>query len=94
MKQKYYQADEFIYDTMPDPMDVAVDKKVSLLYDLCILCKSKRDPDTREAELRKILSQYNSEWALTSALRDVVLGNKPLNTFLAQKKAEQENILH
>lgn len=85
MQQKYYQGDEFIYETMPDPMNVAIDKKVSLLYDLCILCKSKKDRDAREAAVREVLSQYTSERALTTALHDVVLCNKSIDTFLAQK---------
>lgn len=91
---RHYQADDFIGETTPDPMNVAVDKKVSLLYQLCILCKDKKDPDAREDAVRKVLSQCTSERALTIALHDVVAGNKSINTFLAQKKAEQENIHH
>lgn len=86
MKQKHYQSDEFLFDTMPDPMNVAIDKKVSLLYDLCILVANKKDRDVRESDLREVLSHYNSERALTIALHDVVLGNKTIDTFLAQKK--------
>ena len=82
---RHYQADEFIYETISDPVSVAVDKKVSLLYDLCILCKTKTSPDSRETALREVLSHYNSERALTTALHDVVLGNKSIDTFLAQK---------
>ena len=88
MKQKHYQGDDFLYDKLPDPMDVAIDKKVSLLYDLCVLCKSKTNPDAREEALREILSQYTTERALTVALHDVVLGKTPINTFLAQKSQE------
>lgn len=80
-----YQTDEFLYATPPDPMEIAVDKKVSLLYDLCILCKTRKTTDSREAALREVLSHYNSEGALTNALHDVVLGKKTIDTFLAQK---------
>ena len=92
MRQKHYQGDDFLPDSLPDPMDVAVDKKVSLLYQLCILCKSKKDPDAREVAVRKVLSQCTSERALTITLHDVVAGNKSINTFLAQKL--QENVRH
>lgn len=87
----HYQTDEFLYDTLPDPMEIAVDKKVSLLYDLCILCKTKATPDSREAALREVLSQYGSERALTTALHDIVNGNKTIDTFLAQKCYNKTN---
>ena len=82
---RHYQADEFILDATPDPIDVAIDKKVSLLYDLCVLVRKCKERDARETALREVLSHYNSERALTSALHDVVLGNKTIDTFLEQK---------
>lgn len=85
MKQKHYQGDDFLYDTLPDPIDVAIDKKVSLLYQLCILVMNKKDRDSRETALREVLSHYNSERALTTALHDVVFEHKTLDEFLAQK---------
>lgn len=89
---RHYQTDEFIYDdVLPDPISIAVDKKVSLLYDLCILCKDKKSRDEREAALRDVLSHYKSESALTSALHDVVLGNKSIDTFLEQKCYNENN---
>ena len=83
---RHYQGDEFLYETLPDPINVAIDKKVSLLYDLCVLCKGKKSRDEREEALREVLSHYTSERALTTALHDVVLGNKSIDTFLAQKE--------
>lgn len=82
----HYQANEFIYDgVVPDPIDVAIEKKISLLYDRCILRKTKNGSDIREGMLRKILSEYKSERALTVALHDVVFCNITLDTFLKQK---------
>jgi hypothetical protein len=80
-----YQCNEFIFDSNPNPVDVAVDKKVSLLYELCVLVMNKEHHDPREDALRKVLSNYTSERSLTTALHDVVVGNKPLDTFLAQR---------
>ena len=88
----HYQTDEFIYDeVIPDPIDIAIDKKVSLLYDLCILCKTKNRRDVREAELREVLSRYTTEKQLDNALHNVVLGNKTIDTFLAQKCYNETN---
>ena len=85
---RHYQCNDFLFDTQPDPISIAIDKKVSLLYDLCVLVMHKKDRDVREATLRDILSQYTSERELTIALHDIVLGNKPLDAFLAQKKIQ------
>ena len=79
---KHYQIDEFIHDTTVDTMEDAIDKKVSLLYDLCILTQK----DSRETALREVLAHYTSEYTLTTALHDVVVGKKSLDTFLAQKR--------
>ena len=91
MKQKNYQADEFIINAAPDPIEVCIDKKVSLLYDLCILKQTKVFRDSREEAVRKVLSQYTTEDALNNALHDIVRGDKPLNTFLAQKCYNENN---
>lgn len=84
-----YQTEDFLYEALPDPIDIAIDKKVNLLYDLCILRKTKKDrkmlADEREAALREVLSEYTNEKQLDNALHNVVLGNKSLDTFLAQK---------
>ena len=86
MKQRHYQGNDFLFEAAsPEPIEVTIDKKVSLLYQLCVLCKNKKNPDSREAALREVLSQYGSERALTIALHDVVSGNKSINTFLEQK---------
>ena len=81
-----YQVNEFIYDDLaPDPINVAIEKKINLLYEMCILRKTKNSSDIREGMLRKILSEYNSERALTVALHDVVFGKIPLDAFIKQK---------
>jgi hypothetical protein len=85
---KHYQVDEFVTTVNADPMDVAIDKKVSLLYDLCVLVNNHNTRDSREVALREVLSRYNSEHSLTTALHDVVVGKTALNTFLEQKGGE------
>ena len=88
-----YQGSEFIFNFnfQPDPINVAIDKKVNLLYDLCILRKNKRERDAREAAVREALSQYTSEDALTNALYSVVRGDKSIDTFIAQKCYNKTN---
>ena len=86
---KHYQADEFILDTKADTMEVAVDKKVSLLYELYILSCEHGFKDNREDALRQVLANYKSEHSLTTALHDIVVGNESIDTFLAQKEMIQ-----
>lgn len=67
-------------------MSDEVDKKVSLLYDLCILMRAKTgDKDAREKALREVLARYTTDRQLDIALHNVVRGDITLNTFLAQK---------
>ena len=87
---KHYDIDDFI-NPKPECAEVAAEKKISLLYDLCIL-HSRRDKngkrlhkDPRESALREVLSHYCSETEVNNALHDIVYGNKTLNQFLAQK---------
>ena len=82
---RHYQTDDFI-SPITEPVPVVVDKKISLLYDLCILTMSKTSRDRREANLREILSQYSTEIEVDNAVHDIIF-NKSLNTFLAQKGA-------
>ena len=83
---RHYQVNEFIQDDrLPDPINIAIEKKVSLLYELHVLKKIGASLDAREAKLREALSQYKSERALNIALHDVVFGNIPLDTFLRRK---------
>lgn len=79
-----YQCDDFICPKS-EPTPVVIDKKISLLYDLCILRALPKQRDTRETALREVLSQYCTETQLDNALHDIICGNKTLNTFLAQK---------
>ena len=63
-----------------------VDKKISLLYDFCILKHKRfRKPDDREVAVRKLLSQYQSEYSMTRAIRPVVLGEYKLDDLLRKK---------
>lgn len=84
--KRNYQVNEFINDDRaPDPIDVAIEKKINMLYEMKIMHRTKNSSDIREGMLRKVLSQYKSERALTVVLHDVVFGNIPLNTFLKRK---------
>lgn len=75
-----------------EPAEVVADKKISLLYDLCILTARHKGgkrigKDPRETALRGVLSHYCTETQINNALHDVVYGNKTLDQFLAQKGA-------
>ena len=81
-----YQIDDFFAE-VAEPLDVVVDKKVSLLYDLCILVEGRRQHqgDEREYAVRKVLGNCKSEHQMSNVLHDVVLGNCTLDTMLKLK---------
>lgn len=81
---KHYTIDEFLNDTTTDnSIDTAIDKKVSLLYDFCLLKRSKdRTADGREAAVRAYLERYCTEAQLTRALYDVLHGKTTINQLL------------
>jgi hypothetical protein len=83
---KHYCIDDFIRNTS-DTFATTIDKKISLLYDFCILRRSKRlGCDTREHILRTILSQYSNEYAISNAIRPILMGDITLNDFIKSKE--------
>ena len=82
---KEYLTDEFIESTYESTFEEQVDKKVSLLYDMCILLKTRFTKDDREEAVRQLLSSYESEVQLDNAVRDVVLRKYTLNDLLKRK---------
>lgn len=81
-----YNVDEFIgIDTEPTPYEAEVDKKVSLLYDFCVLHKRKMQADEREAAVRKLLQSYGSPIMMDNAVRDILMGKAKLNDTLKRK---------
>ncbi len=64
-----------------------IDVKIEILYDMEILINKYVDkhtaiPDTREDEVRELLSKCNSRHELDTILHDVVRGNVSLNELL------------
>lgn len=81
-----YNVDEFIGVEAPTTYEEEVDKKVSLLYDFCILHKRKyQKPDEREDAVRNFLRSYNSEVLMDNAVRNILVGNCTLNEALKRK---------
>ena len=81
-----YQVDEFLgMGGGLSTMSVLVDKKVSLLYDFCLLRTKKGRPDEREDAVRKWLSTYCTETQLDRALHSILTGDASLNTTLTKK---------
>ena len=79
---KHYTVDEFLTNDADTDINIAVDKKVSLLYDFCILRHCRGTADSREDAVRAYLKQYSTESQLTRALHDVIVGNKTINQLL------------
>ena len=82
---KEYLVDEFIDGTCECTLEEQVDKKVSLLYDMCILLKRRKGTDDREEAVRKLLSSYQNEDQINNAVRNVVVGDITLNQLLKRK---------
>ena len=85
-----YVVNDFIEPRKDVRPAVACERKISLLYDLCILHTrfnkygKRLIKDVREAPLRDILLKCNTELEIDNAVHDIVCGNKSLNAFLAQ----------
>ena len=82
-----YNADEFLGFEENGTYADEVDKKVSFLYDCCMLCKRKHNtlPDEREEVVRKMLSAYNSSILMDNAIRGILVGDYTLNDLLKRK---------
>lgn len=80
-----YLVDEFINSTCENTLDEQIDKKISLLYDMCILLKHKKEKDDREEAVRQLLSSYTSERQMDNAIHDIVVGKRTLNNTLKRK---------
>lgn len=83
---KYYYADDFINDNFSDPIDVAINKKIELLYELLVLKRNlSTQHDDRERAVRQVLSQYTTEHQLTTALFDIVRYNITIDEWLEKR---------
>lgn len=80
-----YNIDEFIgTESTECPKDEIIDKKVSLLYDLCILL-GKKHGDDREKAVRELLASYGNEQQIDNAIHPIIVGNCTLNQTLKRK---------
>ena len=81
-----YCADEFIErNVLADSKDIIIDKKVSLLYDLCMLVKKKKNRDPRESAVRGLLEECESPLQMDNLLHDVVRCDCTINQLLQKK---------
>lgn len=82
-----YNVDEFLgVNAEPTTYDDEVEKKISLLYDFCILHKQKRlGPDGREAAVRRLLRSYKSTIIMDNAVHDILVGKAQLDDTLKAK---------
>ena len=82
-----YTVDEFIgiETNRCNTLYFAVGKKISLLYDFCILCYKNGQNDVRENAVDKWLSTYQTETQLDNAIHPILVGDITLNDVLTQK---------
>ena len=55
-----------------------VEEKIQLLYDFCVLRGSRKNPDPLEAKTRALLPAKKTEFAMQTAIHDVLKGEKTL----------------
>lgn len=80
-----YLVDEFINGACECTIEEQIDKKVSLLYDMCILIKRRNATDDREEAIRQLLSSYQNERQIDNAVHDLVVGKCTLDQMLKKK---------
>ena len=80
---KHYETEEFFDNSKPTTLKDEVEKKISLLYDFCILAKQKtRVRDAREKALRKILLDCKSITSMSNIVHDLIMEKCTLNAVL------------
>lgn len=80
---KHYSVEEFFSASSPTTLADEVEKKISLLYDFCILVHKKaKAHDPREELIRKMLLSKGTITAMSNTVRDVLTGKISLNDLL------------
>lgn len=95
---KEYRVEEFIgEDITPDTYEDEVAKKVSLLYDFCILLhkrnRNKKMSDERERAVRALFLSYGSKTRLNNEVQDIITGKTSLEKALRKGKQNEKNII-
>jgi hypothetical protein len=80
-----YDVDELMHDRCTDTLTDAVDKKVSLLYDFCVLMYNHNKQDAREEYVRRLLNECGNEHRMSIVLRDVLTEKITLDELLHKK---------
>lgn len=82
-----YNVDEFLgINAEPTTYEDEVEKKISLLYDFCILHKRRyAKPDEREEAVKALLRSYGSPIAMDNAVHDILVGKSKLDETLKRK---------
>lgn len=85
-----YNVDEFLgLEEVFVPLTLAdeVDKKINLLYDLCILCRrrAKGNKDAREEATRQMLLNCRSLIRLDNTVHGIIVGKYTLDQMLERK---------
>lgn len=77
-----YLVEEFLGKSEPTTLKKEVEKKIHILYELCILVRDKKTRDKREKALRKILLDCNSQTHMNNIVHDLIIGRNTLDSLL------------
>ena len=81
-----YNVDEFLgFSHSFNNLSMSVDKKISLLYDFCILRHKNGRRDARERAVEAWLSSCKTETQIDNAIHPLLVGDVELNDVLTQK---------
>lgn len=83
---RHYSADDFLENAPLCSYKMEVEQKISLLYDLHILKRSKKINDCREEDVRKILLTCTSSTQLNNVLHGIFIGNYTLDDLLRKNE--------
>lgn len=79
--KKEYMLEEFLGEDVQESFEDEVDKKISLLYDFCILKRK----DEREPLVRQMLLTCQNRTQLDNLVHDIITGKCTLNAMLKRK---------
>ena len=68
---KQYKVEDFLCKSKPMKFQDEVEKKISILYDFCILRKCKKEPDVREELVRDLFLKCGSIDTVEGIIKDL-----------------------
>ena len=85
---KHYKVEEFLMNSKPGKFADEVEKKISILYDFCLLRRRKQEPDAREDMVRDLFLKLKSMDTVSGIVRDLQFERITINELLRRNHYE------